>query len=657
MRIPSNNQWTQTNEGDSLGVLHTTRNIDLTTPGKAKLAKKSVAIVNPDYPTSNDMDFGINIIYFNSTYNVVHVSGVRTFDLLSGAVGTTGSDPTPSIYGDAIMFNDLLHVSTSTSLSAYTGASWNNTLEANTASYPHPMEIFDSLPTYKLAIGNVNTVKVLDTSYANGTALTLPEQYIVTSLAYSNSYLYVGTRNKYGGDAGIFIWSGSGTNAQYFVPVSGNWIYSVKPYKGSVCAVLSSGEVVYVNGTSAQHLCAFPVFYQQNVTWQNDTDSDYGRIFNRGVCVDGDKIYFNVNAKVNFNQNIDYLPGFESGIWLYEPRSGLSHLASSTREAYVKDTGLTVTNSVITTSTAHNLKTGDSVIFTSVSGLSGIDTNKVYYVYVASTTTIQLAKTRRGLTEGTYLTITGTAGASDILVYSPNVDYFQYGRVSSGAIVKPTSSASFLKNWNSPIIWTAGVQTSDVSTQSHAVNIITDSFNVGHIETQRIYSQNIEQTWNHVYSFIDSLELDNEKVIVKYRTEDESGYPTDSLLGAWLTTDTINSNNTTTDDWSYVQEGDEAMITDGYGRGYSAHVTSVTISSGTTSVTLDESIGTVNQPVRVSFTNYRKCSPSDTSNTEKNIAKAIIGKNSSWIQLKVELRGTNVAVNMLELSNIIQKGS
>lgn len=654
MKIPSNNVWTQTNEGDRLGVLHSTRNITLDTPGKARLSQKSIAIMTVGSPSN--LAYGLSIVFYDDLYTIVHVDGVETFDLLGTAIGNTGIDPVPTIYGDGIIFNDLLHVTTNTSLSAYTGSSWNNSLETNTNSVPHPMEIFDSLTTYKLAIGNGNTVKLLDVSYNNSTAvLTLPSQFVVTTLAYSNGYMYVGTKNKNGGQAKIFIWDGNGNNANYEVPVSGNWVYSVKPYQSSVCAVTSSGELIYINGTTPQRLAGLPVFFHPTANWQGSLDSDVPRVFHRGMETDGELIYLNVNALVETGGSGDYLPGFESGVWVYDPQNGLYQKASANRvDEYVIDTGISVTDSTITTSTAHNLITGDTVVFKGIGGLSGVGTTVVYYVKVLSTTTLKLASSRRALEDEEYITITGTATASDELVYTPNTEYFQYARVSSGAITKTTAYSGYLDNWKTPIIWTSSSQLKTIAGTSYSVNILADSYNIGFLETQRIYSDNIEQSWKKVYSFLDGLDVSSEQVIVKYRTEEESGYPTNAILGTWLDTDTF---NITKEDCPFVEVGNEMMIVDGYGRGYSAHVTDVHESTNTLSITVDESVGTANQPARVVFTNYKKATVHTLQDKTNGFTTATVDTSSPWVQIKVELRGFETAVNMFDLSNEKHSGS
>jgi hypothetical protein len=656
MKIPSNNIWTQTNEGDISGILHGTRNVTLDTPGKVRLSQKAITLHNTT--SLFGLEYGISIVYYNGKYTVVGSNNTYTFDL-EGAATTTltaGTEPTPTIYGDGIIFNNELHVTSDNDLFSWDGSIWTAGLESLTDNVPHPMEIFDSLTTFKLAIGNANTVRLLAADYSNATAaLTLPDQYIVTTLAYRSGYLYVGTRNQYGGEARIFIWDGDSNNANYEVPVSGNWVYSIKPYLNSVCAILSSGELVYINGTTTQRLSALPVFYMPSVNWQGTLDSDFPRVFNRGMITDGDLIYLNINALVENARSQDYLPGFESGIWVFDPQNGLYHRASTNyQDKFVIDSSLSVTDSVITTAASHNLKTGDSVIFQTVSGLTGVDTLTTYYVSVESPTTLKLALSRRALQDNVYVTILGTAGASDKLVYSPNTEYFQYARVSSGAMALPTASDGYFKNWSTPIIWAASAQNFDIDERFFTLNVLADSYNIGYIETQRIYSENIEQSWKKITTFLDGLDLDNEEVIVKYRTEQESGYPTPALLGYWASTTQINFNKA---DCPFLKEGDELMLIDGTGRGRSVHIVGTPTSSSTvTEVIVDEAVGVASMPVRASATNYKKTAVLNLENKLKSYLTSTIDESSPWVQVKVEIRGFEVAINKFDLGNVIHKG-
>lgn len=656
MRIPQDKRWIQLNEGDDFGVLHRTRNMDLNTPGKVRLSLKPVALTTSD---TLNIGYPLAMPYFNGKYHAITSDDAVAFDLEGAAADPTGTEPTFSIYGDALVFNNLLHATISDNLSSYQGTTWTNSLASLTASVPHPMAIFDSNPTYKLAIGNGNQVKVYDTSYnASATILSLPTQYIVTSIDYNNGFLYVGTRNQNGGDAAIFTWDGSTANADTLIPVSGNWVYSVKSYKNTVCAITSAGELVAVSGAATIRLAALPIFYENNVIWQGTLDSGKPRVFHRGMVVDGDDIYINVDALIDEGLSSDYLPGFESGIWQYTPETGLNHFTSSVYDTAVTDTGLSVTDSVITTSATHNLKSGDAVVFSATNGLSGVSTGVKYYVVVESSTTIKLAASREGVKNGNTVTITGTANSGDILEYTPNTEYFQYARVSSGAITKPTAHDSYFKNLSTPIIWGASVQDTDIAARRFAILALSDAFNVGTVETQRISASNIKQAWTQLLTEIDGVRLDDEEIVVKYQREVELGYPSKAFLGVWLDASTINSNPDNYDefDWNYIKVGDEAMIIDGAGRGYSAHVTAIEQSSSIFSVSIDESIGVADKPCRVVFTNYKKAGVISNVRQDISLGNAqLIAIKSGWVKFKLEMRGFNISLNSLLLESSIDK--
>lgn len=656
MKIPSDNRWTQLNEGDVFGVLHRTRNIDLNTPGKAKLGLKPIALTTS---ASLGVGYTLAIPYFNGKYHAVTTDETIAFDLEGAAANATGINPSFSIYGDALVFNDVLHVTIANNLSSYQGTTWTNSLASLTNDVPHPMCIFDSNPTYKLAIGNDDTVKLYDTSYnASATVLTLPSQYVVTTIDYNNGFLYIGTQNKYDGEAAIFTWDGNTANANTLIPVSGNWVYSVKAYKNTVAAMLSSGELVAVSGASTIRLSALPIFYEQGAIWQGTLNSGVPRVFHRGMLVDGDDIYVNVEALVDEGLSADYMPGFESGIWQYTPETGLNHFASSIYDVTVTDSSLSVTDSVITTSAAHNLKTGDSVVFSGTSGLSGISTGVKYYVTVVSSTTIKLSTSRYGVQNGNTVTITGTADSGDILEYTPNTEYFQYARVSSGAITKPTAYDGYFKNLSTPIIWGASTQDTDIADRRYALYALSDAYNVGVIETQRIYTQNIKQAWNKLMVFLDGLHLDNEKIVIKYKKDNELGKPTKAMLGVWQSTTVINSNPSNYDefDWNDTQIGDEVVILDGGGRGYSAHVESIDTSSSVFSIEVDEAIGVADKPCRVMFTDFKKAGTITNGREEQSIGNAQLNTiKSGWVKFKLELRGFQTEIAQLDLENTKDK--
>jgi hypothetical protein len=72
-------------------------------------------------------------------------------------------------------------------------------------------------------------------------------------------------------------------------------------------------------------------------------------------------------------------------------------------------TSVTIATPGVFTSTAHDLKVGDAIVFTSLGTITGISTNTVYYITATSfaATTFTVATTRGG----TALQITGSTSA------------------------------------------------------------------------------------------------------------------------------------------------------------------------------------------------------------------------------------------------------
>jgi hypothetical protein len=600
------------------------------------------------------------IVYFDNNYTVVTSDRVFQGDLDGGTFTEEATfTPTTTLATDAIVFEDAsalqLIVTTATNFARWTGGgSIDYALGSLTADVPHPLCIFDSNPTYKLTIGNGNEVKTYDTSYvANSTILTLPSQFVVTCLRYRNGFLYVGTKTTDGSEARIFIWNGSGTNAQYEVPVGAEWVFSMTEYDSSVAAIVSSGQLIQVSGSSYQQLAALPVYYDPSAKWQDGTGLTLnGKVFNRGMVAIGKTIYMNIDGSVD----VGTATTMRSGIWVYDPEVGLYHRGSATVDELVRDNALSVTNSIITTSASHNLKTGDAVQFSSVSGLSGVGANRVYFVTVLSATTIKLSTSRQALVNEQYVTITGTAGASDNLVYFPNTDS-GYHYSTSGAIVATTAQETPLEMLASDVIFGCRNQNFE-GTTTFTLNAFHDSYVEGSFTTQRIYTENIEQAWKQIYTFVDGIVTDEDVIVVKTQTKHQK--PSPVLNGAWLTTTTINSNNTNyLDSFNSIQVGDELVFVDGYGQGKTANVEAVEISGSTVSVTIDRAIGTINETTNFYVTNYYKVGEFGASVKENEFVKTLLPERnkSPWIKIKVELRGADMAVNMLELSNVIHKNT
>lgn len=638
MKIPSNNLWTQTNEGKKLGILSESFNLNLETPGQMQGAKKAVAHLHEDQHTQ--MGYVLAVVYYNNDYIALTTNEAYTFALNTNTASTT-SQPSATNASDAVICFNRVYLSLYNNLAYYDGSSWTTGIEPLTAGVPHPMDVFDSLPTFKLAIGDSNTVILVDSSgNKDSTVLTLPAQFQVITLRYRNGFLYIGTRNIYGGEARVFIWNGSGTNAQYEVPTGASWVFSMVPYRSSVACVTDRGQLLYINGSSAEELASFPVAYVQNAKWQDHLGLQLnGKVFNRGMAVVDDSIYINIDGEVDIGECLE----MKSGIWVFNPEVGLYHMAQASSDR-TRVGAFTISSSEITTAADHYLKTGDGVLFTTAP--TGADSNRTYYAYVTGTNKLKIAKSRKALQAGEHMTISGTGG----IMYAQNRDQ-GIRHHSSGAIGRIVTQEFTPELFAGEIMFGALVENLD-GTNKYTLQILTDSYNVSRFSTQRIYSDNVEQNWQHAYTFIDGMTLDNEKVIVKEQTRSEELRR--PIVGTWLDTNTINVETTGSYDTYPISEGDELVITDGYGRGYSAFVVSKESSTNVTSITIDEDLGTINTSVTFYTTPAKKVGEITSEEIKKGYFKSnLLDGSSPWVVLKGEMRGFQTDVSHIELSNKI----
>lgn len=652
MKIPSNKQWTQDNSGDVLGILRSTTNMAMDTIGKATLARKVINVTG----SRSDSDFGypIAITYFNNKYVCLTNQEIFTFNLPTYSItDLTYDPPAVGLNSDALVFNDLYTVSTDTSVYTWDGGTfsgdWVNRSVTLTTNVPHPMAVFG----IQCAIGNGNTVKLISNAYALNQTLTLPTEYQVTTIRAVNNYIYIGTKNLNGDNAKIFVWSGDSTAFDYECEVGASWVFSLTPYLSTVSAITSQGQLGIVNGTTFQELAGFPVYYKPHVKWQGAGGLTLnGKVFNRGMCTVGNTIYLNIEGDVDSG----FMPEMQSGIWVYDPAIGLYHRASASYDTLVTDSSLTRSGDVLTTSASHQLKTGDAVVFSSISGLTGVSTSTKYFVTVVSATEIKLSQSRKGVQLQNYITLGGTPGGSDTLRYCQNSDYGSYD-VTSGAITPTIYSETPYKHLTSEVLWGSRFEQTD-GTVRYGLFTFADSYNIGSFSIQRIYGENIDQQWREIYNFIDGLVVGTEEVVVKIQSKFEDASL--QLSGSWLSANTLNSTNTNDfTAWNDIEEGYEIVVIDGYGRGRTAHVIEKNTSSSTVSLVLDEDIGTINQSCTIYYTTFKKVGQplSVDEKIKEKIKSQIENTSSPWVVIKIELRGFSPAVNMVELSNIVQKST
>lgn len=647
MRLPANNQWVQINKGDRFGFLKETENVSLLVDGKLKLSRKSFNRYNSD--DNVNLSHVLGIVYYSGRYLALTRESAFLFDLGGSTVTEVTLSTDIDINSDIITAYNRAYITTNDNLDYYDG-SLNASNYALTAGVPHPMTVFDSLTTYKLVVGNGNTVVPLSSSHVAGTILTLPPEYQVTSLAYRNSFLYVATKHINGGEARIFVWDGNGTNANYDIPVGASQIYSIKPYKSTVAFVTNKGFVGAASGTSYIELATFPIYEHKHAIWDN-TAYLYApsKILNRGMVTVNDSIYFHIDGTVDSGN----IPEMKHGVWVFEPNKGLYHTSYSSVDRSVVEAPTDLSDNTLTTS-AHNLKDGDLLVVRSAGSLVGVATDTTYFVKVISDNQIKLATSRLGLKNGKYVTISGAVTGSNIS-YVPNTDYGQYTNSFAGAIAAINPEEPFFKGWESPIIWGNRFEDKD-GNEFYALCSFTMAWNIGRMTTQRIYSSKIEDVWQKLYTYFTGLTLDNEQIVVKYKTNTSRNCENAVISGYWLSPTQFVVNSTTSPEAQNIEEGEEVTILDGYGRGYTAHIVELENLGNNLTVTIDESIGAANKPLLFSVDSFVKVSTIDNQNVHNTgIFRVNLDTTGSYIQLKLEIRGFETEIDMFELLNIVHE--
>lgn len=171
----------------------------------------------------------------------------------------------------------------------------------------------------------------------------------------------------------------------------------------------------------------------------------------------------------------------------------------------------------------------------------------------------------------------------------------------------------------------------------------SDDLNQGYIITTEIESQTVKDAFNKAVIKARTLGED-EHIVLKYHVDKDPHFPQYNDI-VWLNATQFVCTEETIDN---AEAGDEIEITEGYRAGHLAHITA--IEGGTTRiVTIDESIGVLNQESRIRIQNWSKIDNEYTD--EDGEVKSIgIGEAKPWIQYKLPLTGD------IELRQFISDG-
>jgi len=179
----------------------------------------------------------------------------------------------------------------------------------------------------------------------------------------------------------------------------------------------------------------------------------------------------------------------------------------------------------------------------------------------------------------------------------------------------------------------------------------------GYFITPKIFSQNITDNFNKLTLKFTKLSSDLDKIIIKYRTTDDLLQYIDLSNSAnweatWTSTTTFTSTQTDLED-DIV--GDEIEFLSGGGGGLLAHITAISETGGTYTITIDETYANYQSGDKATFVfkHWKKLKEItyDSSENQLGFYSKDIGVEGKFIQFKIELRGIQTRIEELLLDN------
>lgn len=234
-----------------------------------------------------------------------------------------------------------------------------------------------------------------------------------------------------------------------------------------------------------------------------------------------------------------------------------------------------------------------------------------------------------------------------------NVDYGTQGGVYlPGALLVDTKNSGYI--YAGALLYTAV----DSSAFLYSLQILDTSDTIpkrGYFVTPIIESSQITDLWKKIWLKFQYFKNSTDRIVVKYRTTKSTTLPfipasTSKLV--WTSTTQFTS---TSASFANVVVGDEVEVVLGNGSGTSAHITAISVNAGTYTVTLDEAmLVSVNDRSLARVNNWKKLgtfsSQTDVYNSLAIDDGSISPVSGTWIQFKVELRGTGQSPIFEELT-------
>lgn len=670
LRLPEN-KWELPNNSDKFGNVYYVKNIDFDLEGYARLSPRSVVVMDGD----ENGDFGIPIIAgrqavghyqvatsSDANFEVNITTQRNTFGENSGA-----NEPTLTTNSHAVWYQGLWHASTATAIlsrPASGGASqdWTSRITGLTTGKRHFLATFPSNAT--ICVTNGNVVKQYDSSYADTPAdLTISSDYETIGLAYNNSRMAVATRltssSSLGQDeeARLFIWDGADTSALADPAVGSDAIMYVVAYKTSFAILTRAGELLLYNGGGFTLLGRLP-FYFTGELWQNEQDTSI--LGASPMTVDGDVIYINLGLRLDdFGvKNQEVLENTPSGVWCYDPAVGLYHRWSpSLSRAYVNSVNsgdVNTTTDVLTVSAgvygAETIPTTGNIVRATDDPPAPLVLNQDYYIIKVSSTEFSVATTKENALLGTKINLTGQPTSRAYFWMYELKDYGQSLYDTAGSVTKVGDTTTVYKD---VLIGGRFIDTDGLSFDALCM-VVPRLENRGYIVTPKIYSsQNTDTTQSLVVKFKPLKDTDS--IVIKQRNRDVLGLPVSSsaTLAVWTSPTECYTSQDLSEAKTYLDSGGklEFEILAGVGGNQNTQILEINEDSGVYSIVLEDEVIGVSSGLKSEFIiqNWEEFDTITSTRNDEGFLISQIGNKGKWSQFKIELRGSEVTLEAIDV--------
>jgi len=228
-------------------------------------------------------------------------------------------------------------------------------------------------------------------------------------------------------------------------------------------------------------------------------------------------------------------------------------------------------------------------------------------------------------------------------------------RVGYVGAIWSADSAENAANRNGVIL--AGVELWTNATTKGLFGIYYDDYRnfaqkKGYFVTTWIDSEQIQDKWERIWSSYKKFTDSSDAIVLKYRTDEVAS------IEATITWVDTTSFTTTTDVSAYANgemgnaaQGGEVEITRGIGSGLCAHITNISESGGTYTVTIDEvATGATTTTATARFQKWIKINPTQAQDTVQEFSQGAIGANSTSIQIKCCMTFTGTTKELQKLA-------